>query len=226
MPVPTPVLVISPHLDDAVFGCSAAIASHAACTVVTVFGGAPVTYGAITEWDAAAGFTAGDDVIAARRREDARALDVLHARPRWLPFLDAQYAAPPEAGRLAQALAEECERSGARTLFVPLGLFHSDHRLVSDACLRLLGTSSGPVSCHAYEEALYRSIDGMVQRRLVELAARDVVATPFALAPVCDAGRKHRAVRCYMSQLRALRAKAIDGQDIFAPERYWTVHPA
>ena len=35
------LLVISPHLDDAVFACGRLIASHPSCVVVTVFAGLP-----------------------------------------------------------------------------------------------------------------------------------------------------------------------------------------
>ena len=51
-----PVLAISPHCDDAVFGCGDVLAVHAGAAVVTVFAGSPAPAAALTRWDAAAGF--------------------------------------------------------------------------------------------------------------------------------------------------------------------------
>src|SRR4051812_4728612 len=81
-----PVMIVSPHLDDAVFGCGELLGARPGSVVVTVFAGAPPTYETVTEWDALAGFRAGDDVMAARRAEDRDALAVLGARPVWLDF--------------------------------------------------------------------------------------------------------------------------------------------
>src|SRR5919106_5159209 len=72
------VLVVSPHLDDAVFGCGELLAACPGSIVTTVFAGAP-KHSELTEWDAAAGFRAGQDVMAARREEDQQALTIVGA---------------------------------------------------------------------------------------------------------------------------------------------------
>jgi LmbE family N-acetylglucosaminyl deacetylase len=64
---------------------------------VTLVAGRPASSRDVTEWDAACGFDEHDDVVAARRAEDAAALALLGASPIWLDFLDAQYAAAPPA---------------------------------------------------------------------------------------------------------------------------------
>jgi LmbE family N-acetylglucosaminyl deacetylase len=85
------LIVVSPHLDDAVLGCGHLLAQRPGAVVITVFAGRPPRRERVTPWDAAAGFGPGDDVVGARRMEDRRALGALGARPLWLPFLDAQY---------------------------------------------------------------------------------------------------------------------------------------
>src|SRR6266480_1351904 len=88
----TRILVLSPHLDDAVLGCGHLLAAHSGSTVLTVFAGAPDTYPeSMTWWDQMAGFSRGDDPLVARRREDADALDELGAKPIWLDFVEHQY---------------------------------------------------------------------------------------------------------------------------------------
>ena len=51
------VLVLSPHLDDAVFGCGELIARCPGAIVLTLLAGAPEGFNVLTEWDAASGFT-------------------------------------------------------------------------------------------------------------------------------------------------------------------------
>ena len=72
---------------------------------MTAFAGRPARYpDDATSWDARADFEAGDDVVAARRREDEAALAALAARPTWLDFPDPQYGAKPTRSELADAL--------------------------------------------------------------------------------------------------------------------------
>ena len=69
------VVIVSPHLDDAVLGCGRLMAAHPGATVVTLYAGAPAAYpDPMTHWDTLAGFVPGDDVLAPRREEDAAAL--------------------------------------------------------------------------------------------------------------------------------------------------------
>jgi LmbE family N-acetylglucosaminyl deacetylase len=78
------VVVVSPHLDDAVLGCGRLLAAHPGATVITLYAGAPSTYpDPPTRWDQVAGFGPGDDVLAARKDEDRAALAELGATPVW-----------------------------------------------------------------------------------------------------------------------------------------------
>jgi LmbE family N-acetylglucosaminyl deacetylase len=132
---PRRIAVISPHLDDAVFACGELLAEHPGAVVITALAGRPPACEPITEWDAAAGFHAGDDVVGARREEDRRALRILGATPVWLDFCDDQYGRSPSCGRLSQALGEAVMTARPTAVFIPLGLFHRDHMLTHEAAL-------------------------------------------------------------------------------------------
>ena len=157
MNAPGRLVVISPHLDDAVFACGALLAAHPGATVLSIFAGDPPADQPLTPWDRDCGFAPGDDVMAMRRAEDAEALALLGATPLWLDFLDAQYGATPSVETLASALRMSIAQIAPDTLFIPLGLFHSDHVLTHRAALQAL--TGLRVVCYAYEDALYRTVD-------------------------------------------------------------------
>jgi len=218
------VLVLSPHLDDAVFSCGAFLHRCADAAVATVFAGIPTGVAAVTTWDASSGFTGAQEAMTMRREEDRRALAILKAQPIWLDFLDSQYGDTPSVDALATAIGTLLESRAPDTVLFPAGLFHSDHVLVHRAALRLL-PDYPQASWLMYEEALYRRIPGMLQERLAALLEENMQATPLALPPGCgaasDAARRE-AIYCYASQLRALEATVRDGySDAFTEERLW-----
>lgn len=228
-----PVLVVSPHLDDGVLSCGCLIAGLArqrAVAVATVFAGRPrAGDAALCDWDRAAGFTPGSDVVGRRRAEDRNALAILGARPHWLPFRDSQYGRSPQAGAVARRLARlPVMRSNNAVVLFPLGLFHSDHRLVREAVLALLRRERPGVRCLAYEDALYRRLPGLRDAALARLRRAGLAPRPARAAADADAvRRKARAVACYRSQLRALATPGRAGHaDAFAEERYWQLTEA
>lgn len=213
-------LVVSPHLDDAVFSCGDWIAAHPGTVVATVFAGIPHGVSEATPWDAACGFANARQAMAARRAEDGAALALLSAVPCWLDFLDSQYQQTPGRAALAAALHGVLARTVPDTVLLPAGLYHSDHVLAHAAMLAL---------CRAqprrrwlmYEDALYRRGAGRLQGRLAALLADGWCATPLA-APVAEPGRKYAALACYRSQLRALGHPI----DVVAAEGYWRLEAA
>lgn len=212
-----PVLVISPHFDDAVFSCGNVLAAHHGSHTITVFGGAP-TVALQTEWDREAGFADSDAAVAARRQEDVQAHAQVSATVHHLGFCDSQYGQSPIADELERALQRLLARYTAEGVFVPLGLFHSDHVLVHEAALTLLRRMADRLWI-GYEDALYRRGRGAVQQRIVTLAEQGIVATPVAPAAAADGRQKRRAVACYASQLRAFGPGGVE--DLHQPERYW-----
>jgi LmbE family N-acetylglucosaminyl deacetylase len=223
-----PVLVVSPHLDDGVMSCGCLIAGLArqrAVAVATVFAGRPRAGDpAFGEWDRAAGFAPGSDVVGRRRTEDRSALAILGARPHWLSFCDSQYGRSPQAGAIARRLARlPALQRNDTVVFFPLGLFHSDHRLVREAVLALLRRRRPGARWLAYEDALYRRLPGLRDAALGRLRRAGLAPRPARAAADAEAQRrKARAVACYRSQLRALATPGRPGHaDAFAEERYW-----
>ncbi len=243
---PRRVVVVSPHLDDGVFSCGELLAEHPGAVVITTLAGRPPAAVGLTEWDAAAGFRAGDDVVGARREEDREALRILGATPVWLDFCDSQYGRPPDPGRLSAALEGAVRAARPTAVFVPLGLFHSDHALTHEAGLaawrrlsrrpRVEAGAGGGPACPAvgeggpawflYGDALYRGLAGLVDARIDALARAGVRAVSIRITSGRGRGPKRRAVLCYRSQLRALRTPGRPGiEDAFAAETYWKLAP-
>lgn len=213
------VVAISPHLDDVVFGCGALLAGGDAA-VVTVFAGIPNEC-AVTAWDRAGGFSSAREAVTCRRAEDRKALQVLGARAVWLCFLDAQYGEAGTADMIASQLTRVLDREAPQTVLLPLGLYHSDHKLAHEACLLVRQCVSG-LRWIAYEDALYRRRQALLQRRLAGLLSEGVLATPLCISSRGDG--KLDAMRCYASQLRALGSAASD--EITRPEGFWLLEDA
>jgi len=215
-------LFVSPHLDDAVFACGELITSSPRSTVVTVFAGRPPAGTRLAAWDADAGFAEGDDVIGARREEDREAMAALGARALWLDFCDDQYGVPAEGDAIENALSSLLASGAFAAVYFPLGLFHSDHARASDATLAV-ATRFAALPFIAYEDALYRRIPDLVERRLAHIASLGYAVTPMAVSvDRAAAHRKRVAVACYRSQIRALATRR-GHADAFEPERYWRV---
>jgi LmbE family N-acetylglucosaminyl deacetylase len=215
------VLVISPHLDDGVFACGSLLAAHPGAVVLTVFAGQPPRAATPTPWDRSSGFTGDRNPIAERKKEDASALSFLGARPVWLNFLDAQYGRSPALSDLLPHIERASEEIRPDAVFIPLGLFHSDHTLAHEAALSVRRRGRSP-AWYLYEEAIYRRLDNLRDERLAALSRAGLsLARRDGAANVPD--RKRKAVACYRSQLRALSQQGTECDDIFHPEAYWKV---
>ena len=199
--------MISPHLDDAVLSCAGLLAGAVVATVCTVGGpGGPVT-----DWDKACGFGPGDDVMAVRKREDQAALALLGARPEWLGVVEGQYA-PLEVDAVVAAVREVVARVDPRTVAVPLGVDHVDHRLIADVCFDVVDRE-----LLVYLELPYATRHPHeVDRRLAEL---DLPLEAYGV-PAVDPARKRAAVHCYRTQCRPLWG---DLHQVMVPERCYRV---
>jgi LmbE family N-acetylglucosaminyl deacetylase len=140
-----PLVVLSPHFDDAVFSCGGTIAAATAegrpALVVTFFAREP---------DLAAvpprlrGFARYD----VRRAEDLKALRILGASHEWLDYVERAFRPPPlrhplsvfrgapragtatpaNAERMQEAIAERLDRHPGSTVLAPLAVGnHCDH---------------------------------------------------------------------------------------------------
>jgi len=212
------MLVISPHLDDAVLSCGRLLISHPGSTVLTVFAGTPQDGQRLTDWDSRCGFDNAAQAMQARRREDVAALALVGATPHWLDHCDSQYGCTPALDQLVESLQAALLDLLPDVVLFPLGLFHSDHLLVHDASALALGALTGALS-FAYEDSPYRSKPGELQQRLSALASSGICATPARLHADGSEALKAQAVRAYASQLIAFGPHGLD--DTAMPERCW-----
>ena len=215
---PVPLVVVSPHPDDAVFSCGGLLLAHPGSVVVTVYTGLPDSADMSTEWDRRCGFSSAAEAMDRRLEEERQALQCVGSTGQALGFIDSQYrqgrdeSVTPLAERLLHALAG----LSADRVALPLGLFHDDHLRVSEAGLQAWQACPG-VSWFFYEDVPYRNRSGAVQDRLAQLRDRGVELTPAQLET--EPAGKAEAVAAYASQLRGLGGWPGDGQ----AERYWRV---
>jgi LmbE family N-acetylglucosaminyl deacetylase len=220
------IVVISPHLDDAVLGCGRLLAVHQNATVITVYAGRPPAYPEpMTQWDTLSGFVAGDDVLAARRKEDERALAELHANPVWLDFVEHQYLerrAWVGADQTVDTLEATVRAANPTAVLMPFGLANPDHTATHDAA-RIVRDRIPEPAWFAYEDQGYKHIPGMLAWRVSQLFRAGIWPTPAA--PTVDHGgaAKQAALAHYASQLRALEADWQIGAKLAAPapEQLW-----
>jgi LmbE family N-acetylglucosaminyl deacetylase len=228
------VVIISPHLDDAVLGCSYLLAAHPGVTVVTAFAGRPAVYpDPPGHWDALGGFQAGDEVHVVRRAEDVAALAHFDATPVWLDFVEHSYLDRADWVRPEQvvdALDAAVRAVEPTAVFAPFGLANPDHDCTHDAAMLLrdrMLEAGDPAAWFCYEDAGYKHIPGLLAWRVSKLFRRAVWPTPAAVPTIVDHARKLAAVACYPTQVKALEAEwAISTKlDAPAPEQYWRLAP-
>jgi LmbE family N-acetylglucosaminyl deacetylase len=219
-----PLVVISPHLDDAVFSCGDLLRTRPGSIVVTVFAGHPRHQHGSTSWDERCGFAGGADVVTHRRAEDAAALAHLGATPRWLEIVDPQYGGPAVYQEVSTKLTEALAVSDPCSVAAPLGLVHDDHRVVSDAALEL-ARDQPAWHWFCYADAIYRQVPDAVPERLRRLEHSGFTFEACdAPAPHDASADKRRATGCYRSQLRGLERSWEQGiEDIYRGECYWRV---
>ena len=145
-----PVLLLSPHLDDAVLSCWSVLTGSREVVVVNVFSGIPEP-GLLTPVDRLAGATDSATRMRERLAEDAEALALAGGEPIDLGFLDSQYrpvAGEPGAAEIVAALDGPVERASA--LFAPAGLSgNPDHLVVRELAL---GLAAGGYPTELYAE--------------------------------------------------------------------------
>ena len=181
---PRRIVVISPHLDDAILSLGAAIHGAArrgaSVEVLTVFAGDVGSPCPAGDWDSASGFGTAGEAAAARRREDLSACRSIGAHPAWLSFGDEQY--PRGGDALAVLAAISRQVAGAELVLVPGFPLH--HRTTSGWRAR------SPASTSARRRSRPTSNNPMRRspRRGERMAASGWRSPPGALAPG-EAGR-------------------------------------
>lgn len=220
-----PVLVLSPHLDDAVLSCGHFLYANPSTTVVTVLAGAPDGFhegynSRTTEKPYA------PDAISVRRDEDRKAMNFLGATPLWLDLLDADYVAyrPPRdyVDVIRDEIVRVLEETRPASIFAPLGLTHSDHLAVSDACIGLAGNST--FTWYLYMDLPYGLANRRMSSRRLATLSRHVRLVEFDSYDG-EPGMKERAMNFYSSQYEPTRKnfRRSFAATMRGKERYWRV---
>jgi LmbE family N-acetylglucosaminyl deacetylase len=229
-----PLLLLSPHFDDAALSCSALLERGERVQVVTVFAGEP-SPPRRGEWDEVCGFRDSAESLRTRRAEDERAL--AEHELSFLPLHEGQYLEGPrpveDAGTLADAVV-----AADGVLAVPAGAGwrgsrlrrrleralrrrvdpgrHPDHVFVRDAAL----AAAGDRSVVLYEEVPY-AFGGVADGEaaaVARLLGRELVALEL---PV-DREAKAKRLAAYESQLPFIWDERLDRAEALPPvERYW-----
>lgn len=131
------MIVVTPHLGDAVLNCGELLAEHPGSIVVTVFAGIPENAFVVPAWDAACGFSSPRQAVTVRRREERRALEILDAEPCWLNCPESQYRRIVTLDEVRLRLARALRRHRAERIAVPAGMIPGDHATASAAMLAL-----------------------------------------------------------------------------------------
>jgi LmbE family N-acetylglucosaminyl deacetylase len=203
------LVVVSPHLDDAVLSLGATIA-HAAeagshVEILTVFACLPTSDAPTDDWDRKSGFATEGEAAQQRRREDKTACAILGVAPRWFEFGAQPYDRHASMEEVVSAVA--AATAGADTVLMPgFPLAHADHAALTNGLL------SHGLSC--------RSV-GLYAEQPYSFDRSATPAGPIAEMPAArvhsgtltwqrsGATRKHRAlklraVKQYVSQLPQL----------------------
>lgn len=204
------LVVVSPHLDDAIMSVGAAVAEAAQgggtnVLVLTIFAGDVDSNAPASRWDQLAGFATEGEAVLARREEDASACAIVEAEARWLPFADWPYSNGRDEERILEAVSGVLEPLD--TVLVPgFPLAHPDHRFVCEQILR------AGIPCRAlglYAEQPYRhrlrlsQPEPLLASDLAAMVGREPLWEGVAVTPG-SRRKKLLAIEEYRSQLGPL----------------------
>jgi LmbE family N-acetylglucosaminyl deacetylase len=234
-----PVVILSPHLDDAVLSCWHLLCGPGEVEVINVFAGTPEPGSGSSWWDRASGATDSAQRMQERRAEDAEAFAIAGRKAVHLDFLDEQYDPVDQSEETILSALRSMIAPDA-VVYVPAALGeHGDHERVRSAGLRL-AASGQPVRLYAdHPHAVRRGWPAWIDGAESE-AGRDVIKhwdsrledvgvdrTRPEIHHLDDAEqeRKLLAVSAYRTQIPALAESVgqIDGFPTFPHEFVWTL---
>ena len=245
-----PLLLLEPHLDDAVLSCWALLSRSAPLDVLAVLVGTPVPPRR-GSWDRVTGFTSSADSIPARIEEERAALAGTPHTLMLGKLLEGQYL-DGDTGRQSPAtlIAEIhrwLDRTGTGVVVAPAGAGrrrsridallhrlvaprvlppqHPDHLFVRDAAVTALADRPD-ARLVLYEEFPYRwgapaDVESARVARALGYRAELVVVH-------VEREAKADRIRCYASQVAHLRVgeRRVDAaEDLPDDERYWLLRP-
>jgi LmbE family N-acetylglucosaminyl deacetylase len=132
------VVVVSPHLDDAVLSLGATLAlaveAGSRVEVLTVFSCEPSSIAPADSWDVKSGFATEGAAAKARRAEDRAACAILGVTTRWLDFGAEPYERRATPQQVLTSVAEAT--AAADTVLIPgYPLAHFDHVTLGNGLL-------------------------------------------------------------------------------------------
>jgi LmbE family N-acetylglucosaminyl deacetylase len=233
------VVILSPHLDDAVLSCWHVLTAPGEVEVITVFAGVPVALSGPAWWDRYTGAADSTERVRERIEEDRAALALAGRTAVNLGFLDEQYRDDEQA---LAPLAEQIEAllPPRAWIYAPAAFAnHADHALVRAVALQLRDAGF-PVSLYAdLPHATLHGWPAWVKgerragsRDLVSAFWDHVLAGTSALEPTVhelDAEaheRKLAAVKMYRTQLRGLEefaGRPLSDRELLGYEVEWTM---
>jgi LmbE family N-acetylglucosaminyl deacetylase len=203
------LVVVSPHLDDAVLSLGATLAyaveAGSKVEILTVFACAPDSNAPTDDWDRKSGFATEGQAAQQRRREDATACAILGVTPRWFEFGAQPYDRHASLQEVVSAVAAAA--AGADAVLVPgFPLAHADHAALTNGLL------SHGLSCRSvglYAEQPYSFDRSATPAGPVPDMPAARVRSGTLTWQRAGATRKHRrlklrAVKQYVSQLPQL----------------------
>jgi hypothetical protein len=251
-PPPGPLLVVSPHQDDAALSCAALLEGPGPVDVLTVFTGLPVTPRQ-GSWDVETGFADSHESVPARNEEERRALEPVVGRLELLGLVETQHLDGPRPAADAELLASRvrawvADAGRPATVAVPAGAGwrpgfvrgrlvrrgfarqpgarpHPAHEYVRDVVLSALAGSGAAL-------VLYEELPYLWGGRADGEAARVAAAHGFSPEPVSlrvDRPAKAARIATYASQVAHISPAEgrVDDPSILPPdERYWLLRQA
>jgi LmbE family N-acetylglucosaminyl deacetylase len=222
------LLVVSPHLDDAVLSCGALLLEHPGATVATLFAASPPAYtDPLNEHDTDCGYQPGDDTMAVRREEDVRAMSAVGAASHWLPLCQNSHVerADPIAvpAGAVDAIVAAIAEVDPTCVVAPLGLAHVDHQACHASALSARAIADA-VPWLWYSDLPYVFIPGVLAARFRALHRLGLTASPACPVVSRDGDAKWRAFTEYTTQVAVLeRLWQLRERLERAAESYWTL---
>jgi LmbE family N-acetylglucosaminyl deacetylase len=198
------VVLISPHLDDAVLSLGATIVRLVGrgvhVDVLSVFGCDPSSTHPSCGWDRRAGFSSEGAAAAARREEDREACRIVGAKPIVLGYRGGAYGGPDDPEPTWRAIAEVV--SGADVVLVPgFPLTNDDHRWLSTLLVerRLPAERLGLYAEQPYRYAFRRRLSTVTLEH-----GGEAESWVFTGSTLRELRAKRRAILAYRSQMKLL----------------------
>src|ERR1017187_5273886 len=218
-----PVLFVSTHLDDVVLSCGHFLSKTPQSVVLTALAGAPEKiregYNSNTTGERYA-----PNAVQKRRNEDAAAMNLLSVMsPEWLELYDNDFLhrirRRHDHREIVLAIDLAIRKIGPGSVVTRLGLAHSDHVAVANACIELAKKSD--LEWYLYMDMPY------AQRRPKALVEREALVRKSlnldGLEPLqIDGQQKHEAFKLYESQYVPIGGgKPEFKQVMMTAEKYW-----